>query len=273
MRGHATVKTTAADRSCALWKRRAARWTDSFLRQVPRLVMVATLAVLTAASATAAPVYVVSGAPDDGRGIVYYGTNTGEERSTWWGGQRLVHVSPDPSFVSYDEIGVFCMEPYEWLPFEFEPLAYNVGSLDDFGLNALQQQRIQLLVDNAYSVLSDDDHPFHFSVRATAFQVALWEILNDGATAAPLDLTADLTRVDVEPGDYAEIHEMFSLANGWINHLNNGDWTTTGQYEFRMLLSDEWQDLGFVVPVPEPTSFALAGLALVGVCLFRRRRA
>ncbi len=273
MRGLATAKAHVASKSCAPAERRAGRWTDLVLRQVPRLVAFTALALCCAATALAAPVYVVSGAPDDGRGIVYYGTNNGEQRSTWWGGQRLVHVSQDPLFVDYEEVGVFCMEPYEWLPFEFEPLEYTLGTLDDFGLNAIQQQRMQLLVDNAYSVLLDDDHPAHFSVRATAFQVAIWEILNDGATATPLDLTADLTRVDVEPGDDDEIHEMFALAGDWIDQLNAGAWTTTGQYQFQMLLSGEWQDLVYVVEVPEPSSMVLASLALLGVIVFRRRRA
>jgi hypothetical protein len=224
------------------------------------------------ASALAAPVYVVSGAPDDGRGIVYYGTNDGEERTIWWGGQRLVHVSTSPSFVNYDEIGVFCFEPYTDLPFEFEPLQYNIGSLTDFGLNGIQQNRLQILVDNAYSVLLDDNHPYDFSVRATAFQVAIWEIINDGATVSPLNLTTKLTRVDVHPSDNAEIHEMFSLANNWIGHLNAGDWFATGEYQYKVLMSDEWQDLGYVVKVPEPSTAVLAGLALVGLVAIRRRR-
>ncbi len=271
MRGLATAKAHIASKSCTPEERRAGRWRDLVLRQVPRLVTFAALAVYSAATAFGTPAYVASAAPDDGRGIVYYGTNNGQERTIWWGGQRLVHVSADPLFADYDEVGVFCMEPYEDLPFEFEPLEYTPGTLDDFGLNAIQQQRMQLLVDNAYSTLLDDNHPFHFSVRATAFQVALWEILNDGATAAPLDLTADLTRVDVEPGDYDEIHEMFALAGDWIDQLNSGAWSTTGQYQFQMLLSGGWQDLVYVVEVPEPSSVVLAGLALLGVIVFRRR--
>jgi hypothetical protein len=246
---------------------------DSVLRQVPRIAILAALVTLSSASAFASQVYVESAAPDDGRGIVYYGTNDGEERTIWWGGQRLVNVSPDPSFTTYDEVGVFCMEPYGDLPFELEPLQYTTGTLGDLGMNAIQQQRMQLLVDNAYSVLFDDNHPYDFSVRATAFQVAVWEILNDGATAAPLDLTADLTRVDVHPSDYAEIHEMFNLASGWIDHLNNGDWSATGQYQFVTLLSGSLQDLSYVVEVPEPSSIILASLALAGVVLIRRRRA
>jgi len=241
---------------------------------ISRIAMCLAIATLSAASAWAAPLYVET--TYDGHGFIYYGTNNGATsggtRAEIWGGERLEKVSTSPSINPFEVWGLFCFEPYVDLPFE-EVLTYQLGTLADFGLNAIQQNRLHVLADNAYPIFINQTHPYAYNVGAAAFQVAVWEIIHDGATAAPLNLTADITRVNVQPSDSNAIKNMFMLANSWIGEMNAGNWTTTGQYEWQLLISDQYQDLGLIVEVPEPSSMILAGMALLGVVALGRRRA
>ncbi len=268
---------------------RRALWGDIVVRQAPRLALCTAIAWLVAVSSvSAATVYVERATPNDnGRGITYHGTNNGGSRAFWWGGQRLVNMSDSPTFNSYEEIGVFCFEPYADLfknPNDVHE--YTLGTLDEFEylrpgnppaapLTNQQKDLLLKLADNAYPVLLDDNTPDDFAIKATAYQVVLWEILND-AGANPLSLTNGLTRVDFTTSgpnpDDPWVADMRDLANSWIAALNADSWSVTGQYEYQMLLSDEWQALGYLVEVPEPSSFVLAGLAMAAVVVVRRRR-
>ncbi len=126
-----------------------------------------------------------------------------------------------------------------------------VSGLGSF--TASQQMHIAALFSNYYAASKDSD------IASAAFQLALWEILNeDGDT---LDLTHGSFHATTFGG-------AASLANSWLADLGE----VSGEYEFYVFISPNSQNLLAVRAVPEPAALALLGAGLLGAALVRRRR-
>lgn len=101
------------------------------------------------------------------------------------------------------------------------------------------------------------------SLQSAAFQLAVWEIVNEGVSSS----------LNVESGDFyvtGGTSTVRSLANTWLS--DSQGWARTqvlGIWEG----PNTTQDLAVFAPIPEPETYAmiLAGLGLMGLIARRRR--
>lgn len=102
--------------------------------------------------------------------------------------------------------------------------------------------------------------------ESAAFQLALWEIVQEGTSSYSLtNGNGSFYVVSTASGGSA-----VSLANTWLSGLASGP---TGGYQLTVLHSATKQDQLMPTPIPEPETYAmmLAGLGLLGLAARRRR--
>lgn len=103
------------------------------------------------------------------------------------------------------------------------------------------------------------------SVQSAAFQLAVWEIVNEGGSSG----------LNVTNGDFyvtGASSTVANLANGWLT--NSAGWASTQALSV-WSGPNSTQDLAVFAPIPEPETYAmlLAGLGLMGFIARRRRAA
>lgn len=121
------------------------------------------------------------------------------------------------------------------------------------GFSSTQQDRIDRLFSN-YHALSQDGPG-----NSAAFQLALWEIINESDDA--LSLSGGTFSSTGFSGARA-------TANAWLSDL--GD--SSGAYEYYVFTAGDSQNLLTARPVPEPAMIALLGAGLLAVAAVRVRR-
>ncbi len=143
----------------------------------------------------------------------------------------------------------FCLEPLETLTL---PRDHSVGS----GLSAPILDRLAALMGNGIALVTG-------ATSAAAFQLAAWEIANEGS--GTLDLSRGAFRVTSASG------AARSLAQSWLDGIATGAWASAGPVT--ILSAPGTQDLVTdIAPVPVPA----AGILLIGgigaLAAFGRRR-
>lgn len=151
---------------------------------------------------------------------------------------------------SVQDFLAFCLEPLETLTL---PRSHTVGST----LSAPILDRLGALMGNGFSLVTG-------ATSAAAFQLAAWEIANEGS--GKLDLSKGAFRVT------SATSAARNLAQSWLNGITSGQWTSPGAVT--ILSAPGTQDLlTDIAPVPVPAAgvLLLGGLAGLGA-LGRRRR-
>ncbi len=143
------------------------------------------------------------------------------------------------------------------------PGTYNYQPVQGGGavFGAATSNRLGVLATGALNLVNN-------ATTSAAFQLAVWEILYEGAN--PLALGA---------GDFTGTSAAAATANGWLTAISNGSWTAN-TFAVDVYLKEQGvrtQDLITFrrVPVSEPGSLALLmlGAGFAGVIVARRRTA
>ncbi|MDY3554748.1 hypothetical protein R5W24_003877 [Gemmata sp. JC717] len=211
-------------------------------------------------------------------------------------GQSFSHTPPGPFYWSQNQsppnanfpppIATFCIElsASQVLP----PLGSNVlfdvvspSASPTIGNDPLKIAAIAELYGRYYDFAWNDKNTFHGSVASAAFQLALWELVYDGAGGK--NLASGNFQAPVPDAYTTTAQNMLNSLNG-----SNAFETNLGGYELVALLApatseptkpqNQIQDQLLLKPkpVPAPPAALLAGigvLALVGRARFARRSA
>lgn len=150
---------------------------------------------------------------------------------------------------SVQDFLAFCLEPLETLTL---PRDHTVGS----ALSAPILDRLGALMSNGFALVTG-------ATSAAAFQLAAWEIANEGS--GTLDLSKGAFRVT------SATSAARNLAQSWLNGIASGTWAAAGPVT--ILSAAGTQDLVTdIAPVPVPAAGVLliGGLGALGA--FGRRR-
>jgi len=188
--------------------------------------------------------------------------------------------------VSYDfslsgQFNAWCVDIYHWM--SSGTTTYKVETANDLatvltGLRSDGQMRVDNMIKLANQVYSFIDT----QIESAAFQLAIWEIAYgtpDTVGNFLIDTADSNFKVSLKTSKLSFV----SLANDWLSHLATAE--NTGNYTLTYLndgTRNKTQDvIVFTAPplapsfitVPEPGSFALVGLGLVGLAFSRRKEA
>jgi hypothetical protein len=230
-------------------------------------VLAATLATLLVSPSASADTLRYSGAwfsPYDGTFQIIDGSPT-LSRSVSAGAFRMTDIS-GPTLPAGTSFMAWCVDVYHNLNTSSSGSSYALRSGSEFyGAGSYKISDLERL---ASFVL--DNSLLTNSVQSAAFQLAVWEIVNESVRSQPYSIGANDFRVT--GGDWA----ARTLANTWLGIVNAGSYAIG--YSLNVWDgSNSTQDLAvfskIVTPVPEPETYAMliAGLGLMGFIARRRR--
>jgi hypothetical protein len=153
-----------------------------------------------------------------------------------------------------DLFAAWCVDIYQATNFN-ESVADYTRVTGVTALGVSKANSLQLLANESLGRVHD-------SRTSSAFQLAIWEIVNETGS------TFDLTRgtFSATGSSYGAIE----LANSWLTGLSSGGAVT--RYDLAVLASPTRQDLAFFRQVPEPGTIALLALGILGFAVTRRKK-
>jgi hypothetical protein len=139
-----------------------------------------------------------------------------------------------------------------------------MSPLSSIASNATKQAQLAALVSN-FDPMINGTTPMDQN-RATALQLAIWEVLGETSTSGYTVNSGVFSVTSPSAG-------ALTLANNWLGQLNAGTLQAVAGRDVRVLFSDNNQSQIYLVPVPEPTTWALmiVGFGLIGSTIRRRR--
>lgn len=172
--------------------------------------------------------------------------------------------NPGDTTYASDLLNSFCIEPKTTL-LKGDTL-FSTGTLADrFGQP--QQNLIARLYDLHYDTVSS------VAGAASAFQLALWEIVSDGATMSLS--SGNFRSTSSFGGALTTAASWLNELSTWNTQLGNQTYTST-QYDFLALSAGNSQDQLSVTrrtqDVPEPGVLALLGIGAIAALAKRRRK-
>lgn len=206
--------------------------------------------------------------PYDGAFQIVDGSPT-LSRSVSAGAFRMTDLS-GPTLPAGTSFMAWCVDVYHNLNTSSAGASYTLRSGADF--YAAASYKVTDLERLASYVL--DNSLLTNGVQSAAFQIAVWEIVNESMRSEPYSISSiggDDFRVT--GGDLA----ARTLANSWLGVVNAGSYAigySLGVWDGAITTQDLAVFSKVVTPIPEPETYAMliAGLGLMGF-IARRRRA
>ncbi len=190
-------------------------------------------------------------------------TSNGVSETGWAGQYNFIHSSGDIT----GPFGGFCIDVsqsiYGGLTVQFKVAglasAPNDNNSPSSAMGALRANLVEELWYN--------DHPAALlnASNAAAFQIAVWEIINETSVDSSRDLALDVSSGSFSVKDAnADGSTTLATANAWLHGI---DVTGAGPRDTSLiaLTSPTYQD--YVTSVPAPSGLVLAGLAALSGAL------
>ncbi len=133
--------------------------------------------------------------------------------------------------------------------------------MTDFNRKNARNAQLAPKADTLTKLATQSLGKVHDSRTSAAFQLAIWEIVNE--TGSVYDFTKGAFRA------FNASDDSIALALQWLNELP----TLTGKptYNLSVLESATYQDLATFSEVPEPSSIAIFLAGLIGYAITRRK--
>lgn len=261
------------------------------MKQRHFLPLVALLGVASTSSMAATIDVTYAGSADFGDGSVGYLTgyiapNPNSDTilvNVGIGGDSFTTGNTGYNFSLIGQFNAWCVDIYNWM--KNGTATYNVAKASDLATVLTDLRRGtsgQMRVDNMIKLANQVYSFIDTQIESAAFQLAIWEIAYgtpDTVGNFLIDTADSNFKVSLKTSKLSFV----SLANDWLSHLATAE--NTGNYTLTYLndgTRNKTQDvIVFTAPplapsfitVPEPGSFALVGLGLVGLAFSRRKEA
>jgi hypothetical protein len=231
--------------------------------QTNSLLLAAPLFLLSLSTALATPMaYVKDAAGGDGvfaTGLKTYGLGKVDGYKANAGAFSMQISFNDPNG-AYMPLLTYCGDPFLYLnpaPADQPGNAYQITSLEGFGLNTTAANALQLLWGNAFQ------ESLQNRTNAAAFQFLIWEYVADVNQSRPFNLNDGRIRVT----DSAVQQRMIS----WNNQI--ATWTQRANLIVLDGRAGNRQSLFAVASeVPEPSTYALMAFGFAALAWQQRRK-